>query len=1116
MSGDDIALKATLDASGVASGMQSINGHLNDLGMKTGTASMNLGALGTVMGTLANPMTAFALAATTAGAALAGSVAAAASWQSGMANVSKTTGLAGADLAGLSKELLDMSTKMPTAASDLQNIAAVAGSLGVAKENIAGFTEVAAQMAVGFEMPAEVAATSAAKILTAYGKPIDASNMKALGNAVNALGDSTAATEPQILDFVNRASFLGTTFNQSIPQIAALGATLISVGMDAETASTGVKSLLNIGLSETTKGKGLNAISALMGTTNEEMKKAFGEDLQGTMTEVADKLMTIQDPVERFNTAVAIAGTEGATALTKLAGQAGNLKTNLASADAEWTNGTSLMKTYEAQSATMDAQMQIFWNTVNKAGAELGTVLLPAITEGIQDMSEFVTQMTRFGEAVYTAWQNLEGMGEQVASQIATSGQGVSAWLQQFGLGYDELADPNSKTGQEYMAGKKQGETVAKAASDAIKANEDLENATGKALSSDDALKAARDAADKAAKAYTDRYGTMFAAGMAEMTDGTYRSWDAINAQKSAAAGGVTSGSSQYSATTDAGMKLNFQYTVSDTDQTATIKAEDGTILAEKNIGSRWDPGYADEVAALLASVVPDTNMGNVLDLTKGKAAGDVWRLQQKSTIELDAPTITIKSMDYKFYSAIPNEDAQKLADAYDEAFKKVDWENLSGFVEADAKLRDALSKMGTETEMAPTMAGLDAKMAEYKAELAASITDIAAFAKTQSADLGKQIIDSMADNVISGDDRKLYTAMIPMLETIKTESPKDFGDAGLESILQFAKMAHDGATTSELVAFYKNMGLEAGKGFADAMTGTLRQINTESFADVIKNFDASKIGSMSTWLKNTEQPALKQSFDDMYKIEQTGYTQDIKAASDWITEKQKLLSQHSDWFNGWQTQLLNMEKNNQIDTDQFYYLWDQMENQSTSSNVEKTTQALKDQTVGYDNLKAAIGDCAECAMSDFGTWQEAQDGLFQDSYISQGGQSYLDWKTQQVNAIAETQKAMRAAGGLVVGQDYTQNALANQEVKATLTVDTTQAITNIGIVKTDLDGIVSQAKEVPLTLKTITDQSYTDVNKLLTYIIQANPIMSVQVSVSANADEIRAEVDAAIRAALA
>ncbi len=219
------------------------------------------------------------------GGALSSSVQAAAGFETSMSGVAKTTGLAGPELSALGSSILEMSSTMPVAASELANIAQVAGSLGVAKEELAGFTEVAAQMSVAFEMPAEAAATASAKILTAFGKDIDASNMEKLGNVVNTMGDNFAATEAEVLDFTNRASYLNTTFGLSIPQVAAWGTALISAGMNAETASTGIKSLMNMSMDP----KKFQAFADAAGMSAEELKQSLNEDVIGTYAMVSRK-----------------------------------------------------------------------------------------------------------------------------------------------------------------------------------------------------------------------------------------------------------------------------------------------------------------------------------------------------------------------------------------------------------------------------------------------------------------------------------------------------------------------------------------------------------------------------------------------------------------------------------------------------------------------------------------------------------------------------------------------------------------------------------------------------------------------------------------------------------
>jgi hypothetical protein len=166
----------------------------------------------------------------------------------------------------------------------------------------------------------------------------------------------------------------------------------------------------------------------------------------------------------------------------------------------------------------------------------------------------------------------------------------------------------------------------------------------------------------------------------------------------------------------------------------------------------------------------------------------------------------------------------------------------------------------------------------------------------------------------------------------------------------------------------------------------------------------------------------------------------------------------------------------------------------------------VKDQTVGYDNLKKAMEGCSECAVSEFGQWQEAQEGLFQDSYIGPGGSGYLDWKNQQMAAIAETQAAMRAVGGVSVGQQYEM-----PETQIKIGADTSAAESAKAALESD---IIAAKPEMTLGIET--QAAMDEVNQLVSYIITVNPTMSVQVSVSAYAGEIQAMVASAIRNALA
>jgi hypothetical protein len=136
--------------------------------------------------------------------------------------------------------------------------------------------------------------------------------------------------------------------------------------------------------------------------------------------------------------------------------------------------------------------------------------------------------------------------------------------------------------------------------------------------------------------------------------------------------------------------------------------------------------------------------------------------------------------------------------------------------------------------------------------------------------------------------------------------------------------------------------------------------------------------------------------------------------------------------------------------------------NSSLDSIQNKTKQA----SVGFNQLESAMKDCTE-TMSEFGLWQEQNaEELFQGSYIGAGGEQYLDWKLNQIQSIAATQKAMASVGGAVLGKDYTDFQMSpsldtsaaesqwssfqsklSEEQKVPITVDDSQAMSAIAAI---------------------------------------------------------------------
>ena len=906
MFGDTLKWATDLDASGFASGAQRVNSALGQMGMRTQAATMDLGALGTVLNVLANPMTGVALAGMAVGAALAGSVQAAAAWQSSMAGVSKTTGLAGPELAALSKELLDLSTNMPVAASELASIAQAGGSLGIAKEELAGFTEVAAQMGVGFEMAADKAATSGAKILNAFGQEMNTENLRSLGSVVNAMGDSFAATEPQVLDFLNRASFLNATMGQNIQQVAALGTTLISAGMDAEVAATGIKSALNMLTSETSKKGGMDNWAKLMGVSVDELKEKIETDLNSVLIETANQIAAIEDPVERFQAAVAAAGTEGAPAILKLAGQQENYAKALGMTNDEWEKANSLQKTFDAQASTANSQWQMFLNTLNMAAVELGTVMLPAISEALAFMSDLVKVSIRVGEELYNI--------------------GVKAWdalapLREFWK-YTPTGVASNLGGQVWGAikdwagiGEKHAEQMAKEISE----NENLQKA------GEEAIRAGQDAG-------------VFAAGEAGKAAG--------NEAGDAYAEAMTAALSRQSAGVSLAQAKMYEEGI------AALKAAgfSGVLITgtgdayEKQIVREFDY-LGKRIKFIAKEEIGEYKMGDFYQY-KFKVDGaifDTGRLRNRHLTPVEAFELATglpapEEGTAAYYRLMGDEISAAKLELQNEISGVNLWEDFSSeasLLKFETDNKEAFDKVSDIVETHLYRAARDIEQnGPVVADLLGSSMGMAA------GQVDPATLDESLQNVLNAlaDPGSVDTAI---LET---------------SLAHLMGASLISASDSEEI---KAAATVAAEGYMSALFGALSSAGEKrTLAEIIAS-GGEGVADVTAWMANEYQPGLMGEMESMNKLWDSGLTANRKIVEEDLKLLQDTFENHSNWFEDWQADLIAIYEEGDITTDQFLDMWDEYAKKAD----EKAATAL-------DEIKSANAMFYGEFLSDNASWQ--------------------------------------------------------------------------------------------------------------------------------------------------
>lgn len=335
-------------------------------------------------------------AAAVVGTALAGmgalSLKTAMSFESSMAEIDKTVDFASSNgLANMRKELQALTTQIPQTFEELAAVTATGGQLGIAEKDLVHFTEVMAKMGVAFDIPAQQAADSMAKIANVFQIPIE--NIDRLGDAINTLSNNTPATAAQLIDSLQRVGGVAKVFGLSEDATLGLTGALIAMGKPAEVASTAVNSLLTSfsTLDNATKSQLIGFEQ--LGLNIDDFSKLVATDGKQAIITYLEAINKLEQS-KRIGTNALIIGKEFGDDITMLAGSVGVLENNWEMLG-ETVNTTkdyfgSMDVEFEKISATSANKMVLIKNNIDGVVASLGDAFIPALNELLLKMTPMV------------------------------------------------------------------------------------------------------------------------------------------------------------------------------------------------------------------------------------------------------------------------------------------------------------------------------------------------------------------------------------------------------------------------------------------------------------------------------------------------------------------------------------------------------------------------------------------------------------------------------------------------------------------------------------------------------------------------------------------------------
>lgn len=311
-----------------------------------------------------------------------------------MAEIKKVVDFTSPDgLQKMQAALEKMSLSIPITAEGLAKITAAAGQAGIAEKDLIRFTETAAKMGVAFDISAEEAGEMMAKWRS--GMNLTQDQVESLADATNALSNNNAAMAKQVGEALKRYGALGKVAGLTEKQTAAMAATIIGAGAEAEVAATGMNAFMRA----LTKGGSMTDLQKAafgnLGFDALQLQKDVQKNAPKTIFAVLEAVKTKLPKELQMQYLTAMFGEEAARAMGPMLANTEKLRENFDLVAESEKYAGSMEKEFLSRSATTSNALELASNAMSYFARAVGDPMLGTLKERALDF-------VKLGEAAGT------------------------------------------------------------------------------------------------------------------------------------------------------------------------------------------------------------------------------------------------------------------------------------------------------------------------------------------------------------------------------------------------------------------------------------------------------------------------------------------------------------------------------------------------------------------------------------------------------------------------------------------------------------------------------------------------------------------------------------------
>lgn len=331
--------------------------------------------------------------------AISASIEDAMKWEEAFAQVRKVLGAESGNDATkqLENDLIELSTRIPMAATELAKFAAIGAQMGIHQRDLALYAETIARISSSFDgATAEKMALSLGKIAAVTQMSIP--ELRNFASAIMLVGIKTAATEAQILQVIDKFAATAHIVGLSNDQIVGFAGSMASLNnryMESGTAMN--RMLLTFKQAAEEGGKKAQTFANAIGLPVDQFRKLAQEKPGETFQKFTVALGGTEKGA--INTTkvlreLGFTGSRSATIFIAMANNTKDLQTNLKLAHDEMISGQAIINISNTRWDTAAKRMILLGNAVTGTSIEIGRTFLPAL-------NLILTALEPIGQAVF-------------------------------------------------------------------------------------------------------------------------------------------------------------------------------------------------------------------------------------------------------------------------------------------------------------------------------------------------------------------------------------------------------------------------------------------------------------------------------------------------------------------------------------------------------------------------------------------------------------------------------------------------------------------------------------------------------------------------------------------